>query len=162
MSIIKKKPGWRRYAKPIAPYAPIKPKKENIRNKFVSFASQSVIDGDTIRLSDFAIPEGIDWRDIIINISQDCDRYRYSYNPNAWAAKIDIGSFNNEVLINHQYKQELEHYNQQYKEYKKKKVKYKEEVKAWESWKLQDEKEQLEKRLKKAKDLLKKHNRLEE
>lgn len=139
--MIKKKSGWSEYYPPTKPIAPKKPTEVlEHRQQFYVLQGASILNLDSVKL-----PDSIELKDLIIEAMPGYEDDDHCF---------DVYYFLKENSSNPDYDKQLKIYNKRYEEYKLAKSNYKEEKKLWKQWKEEKEKENIEKRLKIAANLL--------
>ena len=149
--MIKKRKGWSVYMKPWAPSAPRKPEKTIIDVRRVPI--HTVDRCSEFKLSDILafLPYGVKLDEVRAEINAE-----RGYDDDT-DVTINFYSTVETVSDNPNYEKQLKEYNKEYQEWKKEKSEYAKEVKEWKLWVEQEEKLDLERRLKRAQDLLTKH-----
>ena len=152
---IKPKKEWSRYSKPRMPSAPVKPIKELTVEEHQVLFSKNMSKYCKYSLSDFIIPEGVDWKDISVEVSFD------SYDEDEDDDSIELKFYLTTTLSqpNPNYQRALKLYEKNLKEYQEKKAAYKEEIKQWKLWVKQEEEDTLQRNLKNAEEFLRKHGK---
>jgi hypothetical protein len=140
---MKNKKNWNIYLKPYGPVKPIEPEKKINQYDELEIAE----DYDTfINLSTIELPSGVDWHDVEIRFS-----------PSDHAVHWKAVSNKQIEIDNPRYESQLEEYKKRLEDWKLKKIEHDKELQEWEIWcNLQKEK-QLQRDLKRAEALLKKH-----
>lgn len=151
---IKPKKGWSRYYKPIMPSAPDKPIEELTVEEHKILFSKEMSRYSKYSLSDFNIPEGVDWKNISVEIEP-----LGSYDDDDDRVELKFYLTTTVSQPNPNYQRALKLYEKNLKEYQEKKAVYKEEIKQWKLWVKQEEEDTLQRNLKHAEEFLKKHGK---
>ena len=151
---IKPKKEWSRYSKPIMPSAPDKPIEELTVEDHKILFSKEMSRYSKYSLSDFNIPEGVDWKDISVEVEP-----LSSYDDDDDRVELKFYLTTTVSQPNPNYQRALKLYEKNLKEYKEKKAAYKEEIKQWKLWVKQEEEDTLQRNLKNAEEFLRKHGK---
>jgi hypothetical protein len=154
MSKIKPKKGWSVYSKPWAPSKPHEPKKTYIDHDRQEIGSVGLSEGDDNSYSELQIPlpEGVNPDNVVFVFTSDySDGHEHTlrfYNKSP------------REVENPHYEREMKYYKKALEKYEADKATHKEDLKVWKEWVAQEQEAQLQRNLKHAEDLLKKHGRL--
>lgn len=147
--MIKARKGWSIYSKPMKPLAPLKPSKVIITESGTEVLRKEVYQFSETLLSEL-IPGGGDPKNFSLQVSTE-DSYGCTI------IVLRVLSENSTERENPNYDKELVSYNEMLTKWNLQVQKYKEELKEWKLWVEQEKQIDLEKKIKSAKDLLKKH-----
>lgn len=144
---MKKKAGWSTYSKPFAPSPPRKPEEFYENTSRAPFFTANAYE---IKLSDIPLPEGVALHEIKMHANAD------------YSGDVEVEFFIEKTVTirDPNFPKMMKDYEKRLEEYKVEKEKHAQEVKDWEVWKKEEETKQLERQLKHATNLLKKHGRL--
>lgn len=150
---IKRKKGWSRYSKPLLSNAPIKPQEFIYLNSRSIIAEKHIYTDIKYSKSDFTIPNDLSFDDISFEIIED----ETSYGDRDM--KIIFYSKKDSKQPNPYYEKQLEAYKKALAEWHKRKEEFKQELVQWKLWVKQEEEKDLQKKLKRAQELLEKHGK---
>jgi hypothetical protein len=152
MSKIKPKKGWSVYSKPWAPSKPREPKKTYIDHDRQEIGSVGLCEGDDNSYCELQIPlpEGVNPDNVVFVLMRTGENEHTLRFYNKSPREVE----------NPHYEREMKYYKKALEKYEADKAAHKEELKEWNAWKKQEEEAQLQRNLKHAEDLLKKHGRL--
>ena len=150
---IKAKKGWYVGWEPRAPYEPRRPEEFYETEEFTELSVHDVANDPCghkcTRLSDIRLPEGVKSEDVVI-------KYFDADGDNGY-------KFGTVVTKRHRhpnYKQDLARYEKDIKAYEVAVERHKEDVKLWKLWVKQDRAAYVERQIKNAEAVLRKHGRL--
>lgn len=145
--MIEKRHGWSLHVPPSPPPRPQPPREKTITytRKWVHTAYESCYVGD------IKIPEGYSYADLYVETCQ-----------NYGDLSMEFYIINRAESDNPTYQHELKRWEENHSKWAAEDKEYHEELKQWTLWKQQQQSMELEKDLKKAEELLRRHGRLGE
>ena len=145
---------WIKYSKPILENSPIAPVKILKDEELIIIGEKFVYRNTPIHLNELPIPEGVDWKDLKIELIVESD-----YDGDCdYILRISNSKIIERENLN--YKKEFENYKKRYDEWKIKKDNFQLELKEWKKWVKSENEKFLEMKIEYAKNLLKKHGML--
>jgi hypothetical protein len=141
---IQKRPLWSTYSQPRAPQPPSEPK-EYLKSYQEFHRTTSYIS-----LKELQLPEGKTLEDVFIERNCDCSS----------GGDIELTFSVMVSKLNDNYQTHLKHYYLALDKYEIAKEQFQQELKEWHLWRNQEERDELDRQLKHAADLLKKHGKL--
>lgn len=146
---IKPRKGWSRYSRPYAPCKPRPPVKNFVDEQRTELGR---ISSFPTSLEAIHVPEGVDWSNINVDLLAEVSDYLDTY-------ELVFYTYKTIETPNPHYESQMKQHEKDLVRWEEEKAHHDAELKEWKAWVKQEEASDLEKQLKIAEDLLKKHGR---
>ena len=156
MTKIKPRKGWSVYSAPRLPSKPKEPKKTYIEYGKQEIGSVALCEGDDNSYAKLQvpIPEGVNPDDVVFILRKDY------YDSDDIEYTLKFYNKSPREVENPHYEREMKNYKKALEKYEVDKATHKEELKVWKEWAEQEKNKDLQRNLKWAEDLLRKHGKV--
>ena len=153
MRKIKQKRGWSRYTKPYLPSAPTPPEKKVVVETVKEIGTKPIYRDTRYSVAELPFPDGEDLETVFVELQVETD-----YSGDADYV-LRFYTVDTEERDNPRYKALQRDYEKRLAEWQAQSDGYKQELKEWKAWVKQEEEDDLQRNLRHAEALLKKHGK---